>query len=449
MKFRLAAAVLLSSLTVGLAPAGAQVPPIPPGWQTERVVMLARHGVLAPVETPEQLARFAASPWPAWPVAPGNLTPRGADLGHQMGQFYRIIYGGRGLIEESICPEPGTVVLWVDLDNRTEYAALSTLGGLYMRCITPLLKHQADLSKPDPLFHPQSSPSCPMDAASNRAAILARIGGDFTSVLREYAPQLSLLQSTLCPPGAPGALGSSGAGCGLAAEAPAIVPDPKGGVAMKGPIAIGSMASEIFLQESAEGMPADQVAWGRLGGRLGGNPAGDDKLRDMLKVHRLHADLMEKTKPIARQKGSNMLAQITAALQNGHKFPGAPNTAQPVRFGMLIGHDTNILNVAGLLNLGWEIKGYQDNEVPPGSALAFELLREGRNGQRYVRMAFYAQTPEQLRNMTPLTLDNPPGMVAVDLPACSAHARDKACPLERFVEIATAAIDPACVTIGK
>ena len=241
MKFRLAAAVLLSALMAGLAPAGAQVPPIPPGWQTERVVMLSRHSVLAPVETPEQLARFAASPWPAWPVAPGNLTPRGADLGHQMGQFYRILYGGRGLIEESICPPAGTVVLWVDLDNRAEYAALSTLGGLYMRCITPILKHQADLSKPDPLFHPSPSPSCPMDAASNRAAILARIGGDFSSVLREYAPQLSLLQSTLCPPG-------SAAGCGLAAEAPAIVPDPKGGVAMKGPIAIGSMAGEIFLQ---------------------------------------------------------------------------------------------------------------------------------------------------------------------------------------------------------
>ena len=441
MKFRLAAAVLLSALMAGLAPAGAQVPPIPPGWQTERVVMLARHSVLAPDETPEQLARFAASPWPAWPVAPGNLTPRGADLGHQMGQFYRIIYGGRGLIEESICPAPGTVVLWVDLDNRAEYAALSTLGGLYMRCITPILKHQADLSKPDPLFHPQPSPSCPMDAATNRAAILARIGGDCSSGQREYAPQLTLLQSTLCPPGASG----SGATCGLAAEAPAIVPNPKGGVAMKGPIAIGAMAGEIFLQESAEGMPANQVAWGRLGD----GPAGDDKLRDVLKVHRLHLDLMEKTKPIAQQKGSNMLALITTALRNGHKFPGAPNLAEPVRFGMLIGHDTNILNVAGLLNLGWQIKGYQDNEVPPGSALAFELLREGRSGQRYVRMAFYAQTPEQLRNMTPLTLDNPPGMVAVDLPACSAYARDKACPLERFVEIANAAVDPGCVTIGK
>ena len=46
-----------------------------------------------------------------------------------------------------------------------------------------------------------------------------------------------------------------------------------------------------------------------------------------------------------------------------------------------------------------------------------------------------------------LTIDNPPGMVAVELPACSAYARDKACPLERFVEIANAAIDPACVSI--
>ncbi len=432
MKFRLFAAVLVSLLMAGLAPARAQVPLIPPGWQTERVVMLARHSVLAPVQTQAELAPYAAAPWPAWPVAPGNLTPRGADLGHQMGQFYRIIYGGRGLIEENVCAAPGTVVLWVDLDTRDQYAALSTLGGLYMRCLTPLLKHQADLTKPDPLFHPQPSASCPMDAASNRAAILARIGGDFSSVQREYAPQLSLLQSTLCPPGSPAA-------CGLNAEAPAIVPNPAGGVAMKGPIAIGSMAAEIFLQESAEGMPSDQVAWGRLG--------GDDKLRDMLKVHRLYLDLMTKTKPIAQQMGSNMLTQIVAALQNGHKFPGAPNMAQSVRFGMLLGHDTNILNVAGLLNLGWEIKGYQDNEVPPGSSLAFELLREVSTGQRYVRMAFYAQTPEQLRNNTQLTIDNPPGMVAVDLPACSAYAREKACPLERFVEIANAVIDPACVSI--
>ena len=49
MKFRLSA-VLVSLLMAGLVPAGAQVPPIPPGWQTERVVMLGRHSVQAPAQ---------------------------------------------------------------------------------------------------------------------------------------------------------------------------------------------------------------------------------------------------------------------------------------------------------------------------------------------------------------------------------------------------------------
>ena len=136
--------------------------------------------------------------------------------------------------------------------------------------------------------------------------------------------------------------------------------------------------------ESAEGMPANQVAWGRL--------SGGAALRDVLKVHRLHLDLTEKTRPIAQQRDRTCWRRSSATLQNGHKFPGAPNIAEPVRFGMLIGHDTNIVNVAGLLNLGWEIPGYQDNEAPPGSALAFELLREGR---RASAMCGWPTTPRR------------------------------------------------------
>jgi len=64
-----------------------------------------------------------------------------------------------------------------------------------------------------------------------------------------------------------------------------------------------------------------------------------------------------------------------------------------------------------------------------------------------VRLAFFAQTPEQMSRATVLNLAQPPGAVAVDLPACAAYARERSCPIERFVEIAKAAIDPACVTI--
>jgi len=118
-----------------------------------------------------------------------------------------------------------------------------------------------------------------------------------------------------------------------------------------------------------------------------------------------------------------------------------------VRLGLLVGHDTNIASVSRLLNIGWQIPGFQPNEASPGGALAFELLRETRTGRRYVRLAYYAQTLDQMRKSTVLDFAHPPGMVAVNLPACESDSHEKACPLERFVAIAKEAIDPGCVTI--
>jgi 4-phytase/acid phosphatase len=141
------------------------------------------------------------------------------------------------------------------------------------------------------------------------------------------------------------------------------------------------------------------------------------------------------------------MAQIVASLQDGHKFPGLQRLAEPVRLGLLVGHDSNIASVSRLLNIGWRIPGFQPNEPSPGGALAFELLREVRTGRRYVRLAYYAQTLDQMRQSTVLDFEHPPGMVAVDLPACDRDLHEKACPLERFVAIANEAIDPGCVTI--
>ena len=365
MSIRTFFAVILASLMAGLAPAFAQIPPTPPGWQLERAVVLSRHGVRSPIESSEELNKLAAMPWPTWPVASGDLTPRGAELMALMGGYYRVLYGGRGLIQADDCPPAGIVVVWADVDQRTRASADSLLSGLYGRCGLTM-RHQADLTQPDPLFHPQPSASCPMDPAANRAAILARIGGDFGSVLREYARPLATLQATLCPP----RLSVGHADCGLKAAAAAIEPRRQGGVAMKGPIAIGAMAAETFLMESAEGMPAAQVAWGRL--------SGEGALHDVMAVRLLEFDLMQRTPVIARQKGSNMLAQILTTLQDGHKFPGAPAAAEPARLALLVGHDTNIANIAGLLNASWEIPGFQPNDASPGGALAFELFREVR-----------------------------------------------------------------------
>jgi 4-phytase / acid phosphatase len=434
MKFRVFALVFASSLLAGLAPAAAQIPPISQGWQLERAVLVVRHGVYAPVESLDALDKHVATPWPNWPAAPGALTQRGAELMREIGGYYRALYGELGLIETDVCPAAGSVAAWADVAERARASAQALLTGLYPRC--NLIPHaQADLATPDPLFHPQRSVSCPMDPASNRTAILARIGGDFSSVLREYRPQLTAMQTILCPPALPGGRGQ----CGLSAAVPSIETRPDGQLEMNGPIAIGATAAELFLMESAQGLPTYQVAWGRL--------SGDAALTNILEIRRLKVDLMDKTMPVAQQKGSNLLAQIAATLQDGHNFPGAPAIREPIRLALLVGHDSNIANIAGLLNLAWSVPGLQPNDPSPGGALAFELLRNRRSGEHQVRLAYFAQTMDQLRQATRLDLAQPPGMVAVSLPGCSDPAQGGACTLQRFTALVSSKLEPGCVTV--
>ncbi len=430
---------VVASWLAGIAPAAAQLLPTPPGWQIERAVLLSRHGVRSPTLPNAELDRIAATPWPRWPVEPGFLTPHGEEAMRLMGGYYRVLYGGRGLVQADNCPQPNTVAAWTDIDQRTRASGAALLAGMYPRCADLPLRNQADFTRPDPLFRPTPTASCPMDAAANRKAILDRIGGSFASVERDHAPQLSMMRSVLCP-GDATATAAPGGRCGDAGTASQIRTESGGRVRLAGPLGVAGMAAEAFLMQSAEGMPKDQVAWGRLA-----HPAA---LGELLSLHVMASDLTEKTRAIARERGSNMLSLILSVLQSGHNFPGAQPAGQPVRFGLLMGHQSNIYNVASLLDLGWRIPGAQPNEASPGGALAFEQFHEVRTGKRYVRLAYYAQTLEEMRELKRLDYRDPPGMQTVAIPACSAEAVNGACPLETFARIVTSAIDGDCVTVG-
>lgn len=438
MNVRVLVATIAAVLLAGLMPAAAQLEPTPPGWQIERAILLSRHGVRAPTQSNAELDKLTASAWPTWPVAPGFLSPQGDVLMREMGSYYRLLYGGRGLVQADDCPAAGTVAAWTDIDERTRISGAALLAGMYPRCANLSLRNQANFNVPDPLFHPQPTASCPMDPAATRTAILARTGGSLATLQRDYATPLKMMQAVLCPNDTT-ATAAAGGTCGEAGKPMTIETDANGRTWFKGPLGLGSTASEAFLMQAAQGMPKDQVAWGRL--------AGDASLMELLTLHLLDMDLTEKTPAIARQHGSNMLSLIATTLESGRTFPGAQPVGQPVRFGVLVGHETNIYNVASLLDLTWQVPGFLPGQASPGGALAFELFRAG--GQRFVRIAYYAQTLDELRHRTRLNYRDPPGMKVVDLPACKAQSQQHACPLERFLEITKAALEPQCLTAGN
>jgi 4-phytase/acid phosphatase len=104
--------------------------------------------------------------------------------------------------------------------------------------------------------------------------------------------------------------------------------------------------------------------------------------------------------------------------------------------------NTNIAGLAGLFHLDWLLPGYQPDVCAPSGALVFELRQSQSTGEYIVRASYVAQTMDQLRNQTALTLDAPPAIAPVFIPGCSLGNATFDCPLASLMALAMDVIDP-------
>jgi 4-phytase/acid phosphatase len=144
--------------------------------------------------------------------------------------------------------------------------------------------------------------------------------------------------------------------------------------------------------------------------------------------------------------GSNALAHILETMEQAVTDKAVPGAlGKPGgRATVMVGHDTNLSNIAGILNINWLIDGRRD-DTPPGGALVFELWQAPTPSGYEVRIYYTAQTLEQMRDLTALTLDKPPARANVFLPGCSAGRANFPCDWKAFQQTLKTAIDPAFV----
>jgi 4-phytase/acid phosphatase len=113
---------------------------------------------------------------------------------------------------------------------------------------------------------------------------------------------------------------------------------------------------------------------------------------------------------------------------------------------ILAGHDTNLSNLSGMLDLSWRIPGLAADDIPPESALLFSLWREGSGGW-FVKVEFVTPSLDQMRSLESLTLESPPARVPVAIPACGSPRADGGCPWAAFTAAIHKAIDPSFTDI--
>jgi 4-phytase/acid phosphatase len=378
-----------------------------------------RHGIRPPTKATVTPPGIAAAPWPKWDAPYGHLTAHGAEAIRLLGRFDRESLASRGLLPGDGCPKAGTVSVWSDTDQRTIATGDALLKGMFPGCGVGN-GHLAPGAK-DPLFHPDVG-GVPVDGAEARQAILARIGS-LDQVRSRYSAAFDRLQLVLgcCAPAVCQAAGLP-AGCRMA-ELPGDIAPPKPGEGRPdatGVFDFAPSAAQTLMLEYAEGRKP--VGWGRAG-------AADLELIGSL--HAMKGDLLQRPALLGARGATRLARRMLDAIER----------ADGPALTVLVGHDTNIGELSGLLDFDWQVTGYASDTPPPGGAVGFELLID-RTGGRYVRAFYRSQSLQQMRELTRLDAAHPAFRQALTIPGCALPDDATRCSLDTFAQLVRGKLIP-------
>ncbi len=408
----------------------------PDNTKLRQVFIVSRHSVRASVAPNSYLNSYSARPFPAFNVAPGILTENGAKLETILGGYYRLWLTKEGLLTGKDASDAPYTYFRANVIQRTRATAQAFAAGLLPGASINVISFPDNTS--DPLFDPVGAGVARLDPRKAVAAVKGRLGGSAASLASAFAPELALTRSILLgyPPGQtpvpatpPGVIDATT----IPIE---VTPGSASSPVHLGGLDTVSIAVDPFIMQYADGMPSADVGWGQL------TAPG---LIQTMRLYNLEIDLNFRTPYLAGVQSSNLASHVVRSLlqsATGNAMPGALGDPA-AKVIMLVASDVNLGSLAGLFYLDWLLPGYQENYCAPGGALVLELRQSQRNGEYIVRASYIAQTLEQLRNRTALTLSAPPAIAPVFIPGCSTRNATFDCALTDFVEVSKHVIDPA------
>jgi len=402
---------LLALVAALLLAAPAQAAP-----HLERVVIVLRHGTRPPTVSNADLAKFADRPWPAWPVAPGELTPHGGEGVRLMGETVAATYRAAGVLPPTGCASAGQVAVWADnADQRTRQT-----GRIFANALQPgcgLAAHWSPAAPRDPIFTGTNDAACAQDPDKASAAIMAIVSDPLLSSPLDRP--LARLQAIMAPTACAG-----GPGTCFAKTQPTVGPRGAAVVYPNTP----ALAEDLLL-EYVDGMPMADVGWGR---------ASRADIVDVMAIHEHLFALVRDNAYAADRRGAPMARIILAALA-GAPVGGGPQSGPDTRVFVLAGHDTNLAWMAGVFGLRWRFDD-MPHFTAPATTLAFELWSD--HGRQYVRPVVYHLALDQLRTLEPPRAET----TALQFPDC-ANGPLQSCPLETLRHRLETAIPRDCGTL--
>ena len=407
----------------------------------KQIILFGRHGVRSEALPYSTLDSFAVRPYPDFGVPVGYLTPHGYQAEALLGTYFHDYLLQQGLLTGNVKQDAKRSYFRANSIQRSNISAAALASALLPGASVDV--HSFPLGQVDPIFDPISANVATVD--TGRAA--EEIKGIFNNgpaLASAYSAELSLIRSVLfdyqngvqpAPPVPSGLIDPTALPIPLTANTT--------GVATSNVINAGGLSSTLyaadpFVMEYTDGLPLQDVAWGQL---------SLDQLSQQTRIITLLFDVEVLPPYLDRVQSSNAASHVLRSMEQAlvsDTIPGAFGDANS-RLIVINSSDAYVAGLAGLLHMNWLLPGYQPDYCAPGGNLVFELRQSKTTGEYIVRAYYTAQTFDQLRNLTPLTVNQPPATLQLLIPGGSKSATSLDVSFTKFEKLLRKAIDPNSV----
>ena len=357
-------------------------------YTLDGVVVLSRHNIRSPLSgSGSLLGDITPHEWFAWTSNPSELSLRGAMLETLMGQYYRLWLESEGLFPENYRPEPDAVRFYANAKQRTLATARYFSAGLLPVAEVEIDSH-AEYDTMDPTFLPALHFATDEYAADVTAQV-AEMGGaaGLEGIHAGLMDAIELLMDVTDMDESEAYL--SGACGDLLADGTTLVIEAGKEPGMTGPIKTATSVADALVLQYYEEPDANAAAFGH-----------DLTLEDWQTLHGIvdtYSEMLFTTPLVSVNVAHPLLMEIRSELENPDR-----------KFSFLCGHDSNVASVLAALDVeDYLLPDAVEQHTPIGVKLAFERWLDA-DGAAYYRVNLVYQSVEQLRNITPLSLDNPP-----------------------------------------
>ena len=371
-----------------LAPAFAEEKAADKAYTLDKVVVLSRHNIRSPLSGGGSLlGDITPHEWFQWTSNPSELSLRGAMLETIMGQYFRLWLEEEGLFPENYRPDENAVRFYANAKQRTLATSRYFSAGLLPVAVVPVESH-ADYDTMDPTFNPVLT-FVTDEYAADAVAQIAEAGGvaGLEGIHAGLLDAIELLMDVTDMNESEAY--KSGQFGDLLADETTINLELGKEPGMSSPIKTATSVADALTFQFYEMADDNAAAFGH-----------DLTREDWVKIHSIvdtYTDTLFTAPLISVNVAHPLLQEIRNEL-----------TTEGRKFTFLCGHDSNVASVLAALGVEeYLLPDTVEQHTPIGVKLTFSRWLDGNGEARWTVELVYQDT-DQLRGLTPLSLDAPP-----------------------------------------